>query len=324
MKRDDEIISNISELWTTSEKDGFGKERKSSSQYGTYEKNSSIFGINNTNVGRNDINYSDTRKMLEMLTEKIPYNYEQDLPNVGSKQINPWLLENLIMEEFHLRSINAYFESKMHHTPSSYLLIFELFKNVVKLARKVTNKSANEITEDDLINKTVIDLISRELKSKDQALYINQYLKKIAPFKNIRVKYVNPSKEEFHHPLVKYCERELKLKGTKERSIYSNLVVPVRLLFKWLTENVEDFKHKNINNIIVNEIKTEHINDYKAYLLRLVNEGEMNENSPENWIVRIRTFFSILYQKKRISSDIASNITMAKTENSNFLSFPLP
>ncbi|MFP3471002.1 hypothetical protein R0J90_13250, partial [Micrococcus sp. SIMBA_144] len=113
---------------------------KSFSQYGTYEKNSSDFGINNKSLEINDINYSDARKMLEMLTEKSLYIYDENLPNVGSKHINPWILENLVRKEFHLRSIIVYFESKMWQTPTSYLFIFKLFKSVINHTRKVTKK----------------------------------------------------------------------------------------------------------------------------------------------------------------------------------------
>ncbi|MGJ9458517.1 tyrosine-type recombinase/integrase [Oceanobacillus sp. CF4.6] len=323
MEKNEEVIRNISELWTNSDKERFGKERKSSSRYGIYQNNSSDFGINTNYLEINSSKYSDSRRMMEMLINKSPYINEESLTNLGSKEINPWILKNIISEEFHLRSIILYLESKMDQTPRVYLLIYSFFKNVIKLTKKVTNKKEKEITEEDLIHKSVIDLISSELKSKDQALYFNQYLKKIAPFEYIKVKYIGAAENKvFNHPLVQYCARQLRLKGTKERSIHSNLILPVKGLFKWLTENVESFKHKNINNIIVNEIKAEHTNDYRSFLMRLVNEGEMYERSAKNRIQRITTFFSILYQKKRISSDIASNINKIKTDDYKFRSIP--
>lgn len=322
MKKDEEILSNINELWTKSDKERLGKARKSSSQYGFYQKDSSYFGINNNNLEMNDNNYSDSRKVIDMLANKVSFTTEENLTNLGSKKINPWILENLIREEFYLRSIIVYFESKMHLDPTTYLFIFNIFKKAIKITKKITNKKEKEITEIDFLTESVIESISSELRSENEELFFNQYLRKIAPFQNLKVKFNQPIKEDFNHPLVKFCERELKLKGTKEESIYSNLIQQVRGLFRWLTQNVEKFKHRNINNIIVNEIKAEHVNDYKSFLLRLVNEGELSERSAKKWIESISTFFSILYQKKRISNDIASEIIKIKIDDYKYRPIP--
>ncbi|RFU67474.1 site-specific integrase [Peribacillus saganii] len=321
--KDDEVFSNISDLWSESDKERFGKERKSSSQYGIYEKHSSYFGINVKNLEMININYADTRKMMDMLASKYPLSKEENHINYGSTQINPWIMNNLIREEFQLRSIIVYFESKMHLDPTTYLFIFNVFKKLIKITMKIANKNEKEITENDLINETVIERISSELGSENEELYINQYLMKIAPFKNLKVRYFEASKaEDFNHPLVQFCARELRLKGTKDESVYANLIQQVRGLFRWLTQNIESYKHKNINNIIVNEIKAEHVNDYRSFLLRMVNEGEMSERSAKKWIDCIYTFFSILYQKKRISKDIASDITKIKIDDYKYRPIP--
>ncbi|WP_180954050.1 tyrosine-type recombinase/integrase [Bacillus sp. M6-12] len=257
-----------------------------------------------------------------MLTNKMPNINGENQTNLGSKAINPWLLENLVYEEFHLRSMIVFFENKIHHVPTTYLLIFNTFKKIIRLVKKWTNKGVAKITEQDLINQSVIDMISRELTNESEELYFNQYLKMIAPFLDIKVIYVEPTKEEFNHPLVQFCVKELRLKGTKQESIYANLIQQARGLFRWLTQNVEKFKHRNINNIIVNEIESEHVNDYRSFLLRQVTEGEISEHSAKKWIESIRTFFSILYQKKRISNDIANDITKITVEDYKYRTIP--
>ncbi|WP_110929636.1 hypothetical protein [Bacillus massiliglaciei] len=64
-------IDNLDLLWSVNDTERFGKEGKTLSQYGIYEKHSSYFGINVKNLEMNNINYADTRKTMDMLTSKL-------------------------------------------------------------------------------------------------------------------------------------------------------------------------------------------------------------------------------------------------------------
>ncbi|MGG1639095.1 tyrosine-type recombinase/integrase [Paenibacillus sp. NRS-1760] len=125
-----------------------------------------------------------------------------------------------------------------------------------------------------------------------------------------------------NHPLVSFFVADKRRNGTSEQSIKNNYVLKLRAFFGWLIKVYPCFEGSLLNNLLVASITKEHIQDYKSFLLRQVRSGEISPIGAKRSLQFIRTFFRVLYQKKRIRNDVAEFVTNIQADNYKYRTIP--
>ncbi|MBY3618589.1 site-specific integrase [Acinetobacter sp. CUI P1] len=124
------------------------------------------------------------------------------------------------------------------------------------------------------------------------------------------------------HPMVKFFINFMRRQGTKQQSIDNNYVSKLVVFFSWLTRVYPIFKNSNLGNLVIAFVTTDHIRDYKTYLVRQVRDGNMTAIGAKRSLQYVKTFFRILYQKKRIPNDIGEFVTNIKADDYKYRSIP--
>lgn len=124
------------------------------------------------------------------------------------------------------------------------------------------------------------------------------------------------------HPLVSFFVNHKLRQGTKRQSIDNNYVLKLIDFFNWLIGVYPFFRNSTHDNLVISSITTDHVLDYKAYLLKQVRNGKITALGAKRSLQYLKTFFRVLYQKKRIRNDIAEFITNIKASDYKYRSIP--
>jgi len=260
------------------------------------------------NKERRDIN--ETERMIDILLNQI-YTYEyKRVDNLGRQAINDWIFENIIFQDLNNQIVIDYFNFKKYLDPCVFLLVVETIKEYVRMvAHYFKCMKIEELTIAELNNIDIYNNLLNKLDNQVKKIYLVSFINFLNPDNKIKIQFEKNDKVQFYHPLVQFCEVELRKQGVKETSINSNLTEHIKKHFQWLCRNLKEFENYNINSIVVNQIKKEHLMNYKSYLIREVKGGVLSELTAKRHLQYIKRFYTMLYSKNKITKNIGVNIS---------------
>ncbi len=322
MKREDKGFNN--EVFNIEE---FLWEPKSISQNDITTKNFSDKSIlssefKNNNHGRENDKHE---RVIDILVNQIyPLEYKSNVDNLGRQAINDWIFENIILKDLNKQIVIDYFISIKYLDPWVFWLVTETIKDYVyTVTHNLGYKKASELTLDQLTDVDTSNDILDKVNNSVKRQYLVSFLNFLNPGKKFKaeLKIEDYTKIKFQHPLVKYCEMELRKKGDKDASIKNNLTSHIKKHFEWIC-SLKEFENYDINNVLVNQIRSEHLKSYKCFLIRQVKEGEITELSAKRHFQYVKRFYTLLYSKNKIIKNISINIRNLTAEDYIYRELP--
>jgi integrase/recombinase XerD len=299
---------------------------KNFSQNGISTNSFSPTCIISKEMGKNtESRKKDQERAIDILVQKIyPIKLDKNVENRGRKAINDWIFENIVLQELANRFVISFFYSIKHLDPWTFLLVTQAIEEYVQyVARHFGYNEINKLTLNELANKDVCHHALNKVHNKVKKEYIVSFFNFLSPNDKIRVKTKVGNKESFQHPLVKYCEAEMRKNGVKDASIKFNLTAHIHKHFRWIC-SLKEFEGYGINNIVVNQIRQEHLLMYKNYIIGEIKEGKLTKLFGKRHLQYVKRFYTLLYSKNKITKNIAANITNIAAEEYIYRELPSP